>query len=95
MKTEVIKVKDKSDPGVEKAAELLKKGEVVAIPTETVYGLAANAFDETSPPLVRLGIRLLFLRMIVKGPGQNAFASASAFSGIPSTSGAHCESSLI
>lgn len=29
----------------EKAVELLKKGEVVAVPTETVYGLAANAFD--------------------------------------------------
>jgi len=27
------------------AAELLKKGEVIAIPTETVYGLAGNAFD--------------------------------------------------
>ncbi|MDH5397497.1 MAG: L-threonylcarbamoyladenylate synthase [Cyclobacteriaceae bacterium] len=27
------------------AADLLKKGEVVAIPTETVYGLAANAHD--------------------------------------------------
>ncbi len=27
------------------AAELLKRGEVVGIPTETVYGLAANAFD--------------------------------------------------
>lgn len=29
----------------ERAAELLKKGDVVAVPTETVYGLAANAFD--------------------------------------------------
>lgn len=29
-----------------KAAELLKKGELVAIPTETVYGLAGNALDE-------------------------------------------------
>lgn len=29
----------------EKAVDLLKKGEVVAVPTETVYGLAANAFD--------------------------------------------------
>ncbi len=29
-----------------KAAELLKAGELVAIPTETVYGLAGNAFDE-------------------------------------------------
>lgn len=27
------------------AAEILKKGDLVAIPTETVYGLAANAFD--------------------------------------------------
>lgn len=30
---------------LQKAAELLKKGEVVAVPTETVYGLAANALD--------------------------------------------------
>ena len=27
------------------AAEILKKGGLVAVPTETVYGLAANAFD--------------------------------------------------
>ena len=30
------------------ASELLKKGEVVAIPTETVYGLAANALNESA-----------------------------------------------
>ncbi|MBL7472018.1 L-threonylcarbamoyladenylate synthase [Robertkochia sediminum] len=30
---------------IEKAATLLKQGELVAIPTETVYGLAANAFS--------------------------------------------------
>jgi L-threonylcarbamoyladenylate synthase len=30
---------------VERAAEALRRGEVVALPTETVYGLAANAFD--------------------------------------------------
>lgn len=30
---------------VARAAELLRAGEVVALPTETVYGLAANAFD--------------------------------------------------
>jgi L-threonylcarbamoyladenylate synthase len=29
----------------ERAAELLRAGEVVALPTETVYGLAANALD--------------------------------------------------
>lgn len=31
--------------GVRRAVELLRAGEVVALPTETVYGLAANAFD--------------------------------------------------
>ncbi|MCH5205010.1 MAG: threonylcarbamoyl-AMP synthase [Oscillospiraceae bacterium] len=32
----------------EKAAEILKNGGIVAIPTETVYGLAANALDENA-----------------------------------------------
>ena len=31
---------------VKRAAKLLRAGEVVALPTETVYGLAANALDE-------------------------------------------------
>ncbi len=31
---------------VKRAVELLRVGEVVALPTETVYGLAANALDE-------------------------------------------------
>jgi L-threonylcarbamoyladenylate synthase len=31
---------------IELAAELLSRGKLVAIPTETVYGLAANALDE-------------------------------------------------
>ncbi len=30
---------------VKRAADLLRSGQVVAVPTETVYGLAANAFD--------------------------------------------------
>src|SRR6266446_4114984 len=30
---------------VQRAADLLRAGEVVALPTETVYGLAANALD--------------------------------------------------
>ena len=33
---------------VERAAEQLRAGEVVALPTETVYGLAANALDESA-----------------------------------------------
>lgn len=41
MKTEI-------GTNVARAAELLRNGEVVAIPTETVYGLAANAFNESA-----------------------------------------------
>lgn len=33
------------EAAVQRAAELLRAGEVVALPTETVYGLAANALD--------------------------------------------------
>jgi len=33
---------------IEKAAEILKQGGIVAIPTETVYGLAGNALSETA-----------------------------------------------
>lgn len=43
MDTRVLAVNDQS---VQLAAQLLKDGQVVAIPTETVYGLAANALDE-------------------------------------------------
>ena len=39
---------DEFNNAVEQATELLRKGETVAIPTETVYGLAANAFDEAA-----------------------------------------------
>lgn len=35
-------------PDIEKAARLLEAGELVAIPTETVYGLAANALNATA-----------------------------------------------
>lgn len=40
MKTEILK-----QDALELARDLLSKGELVAIPTETVYGLAANALD--------------------------------------------------
>lgn len=42
MQTEIL---SPSSENIEKAARLLRSGEVVAIPTETVYGLAANAYD--------------------------------------------------
>jgi L-threonylcarbamoyladenylate synthase len=47
MKTEILSTHTKSlfDAAVRRAAELLRAGEVVALPTETVYGLAANALE--------------------------------------------------
>lgn len=33
---------------IDKAKSLLKRGEVIGFPTETVYGLAANAYNETA-----------------------------------------------
>ena len=37
-----------TDEGVRFAAALLSQGQVVAFPTETVYGLGANALDENA-----------------------------------------------
>lgn len=42
MRTLVLKGKE----AIEKGAELIASGEVVAFPTETVYGLGADAFNE-------------------------------------------------
>jgi len=36
------------DAAVRQASDLLRSGQVVALPTETVYGLAANAFDASA-----------------------------------------------
>lgn len=40
MKTELLSA---TAAGIDRAAELLKKGELIGMPTETVYGLAADA----------------------------------------------------
>lgn len=45
MKTEIKSINNEN---LLQAADFLKKGELVGMPTETVYGLAANAFDETA-----------------------------------------------
>jgi L-threonylcarbamoyladenylate synthase len=47
MDTEVIATNDMSllETAVARAAELLRAGQLVALPTETVYGLAANAWN--------------------------------------------------
>ncbi len=48
--TKVIKLERESfsPEDIKEAAELLRKGRLVAFPTETVYGLGANALDETA-----------------------------------------------
>ena len=43
MKTEIFDGGSQQD--IEKAAKILKSGGLVAIPTETVYGLAADALN--------------------------------------------------
>ena len=47
IRTEIIEVNEKyPEPGViERAARLLRNGEIVVFPTETVYGLGADAFQ--------------------------------------------------
>ena len=49
METKIIKVNDANDTDkLTVAADILKTGGVVAIPTETVYGLAASALDDSA-----------------------------------------------
>lgn len=50
MKTKVLECKDLNlnYKNIIQGAEYLKNGEVIAIPTETVYGLAADAFNESA-----------------------------------------------
>lgn len=50
MKTEIIKLRDNEIDlvKIKYAAEVIRNGGLVAFPTETVYGLGANAFDEAA-----------------------------------------------
>src|SRR3989339_192814 len=47
MQTEIIKITDQNSKEIlNKAATIIKSGGLVVFPTETVYGLGANVFDE-------------------------------------------------
>lgn len=49
MKTRIYEIKDiNNKKDIDEVAELLKKGKLAAIPTETVYGLAADALNPTA-----------------------------------------------
>jgi L-threonylcarbamoyladenylate synthase len=66
--------------GVARAAELLKAGEVVALPTETVYGLAANALDENAVrQIFEIKGRPLLDPLIVHGLDVNFFSTLAIF----------------
>ncbi len=44
----ITKKLPETQEGIEEAALILRRGGIVAIPTETVYGLAASAYDEAA-----------------------------------------------
>lgn len=44
----MIKILKATEKNIKKAADIIKKGGIVAFPTETVYGLGANVFDENA-----------------------------------------------
>ncbi|WP_276840036.1 Sua5/YciO/YrdC/YwlC family protein, partial [Anaerovibrio lipolyticus] len=50
METKIISINDvqKNMDSIREAATMLRNGQLVAIPTETVYGLAANGLDEVA-----------------------------------------------
>ena len=48
----VLMVLDDSDASLKRAAEIILAGGIVALPTETVYGLAAKMFIIAGPIIV-------------------------------------------
>ena len=46
MKTQYFTVQDPRDPALAAVGDILRRGGLAAIPTETVYGLAANALND-------------------------------------------------
>ena len=89
MKTQLLPA---SQDAVDQAGELLRQGEVVAIPTETVYGLAASSLNGEAVkkifsakgrpqdnPLISHIADLSMLEMVVRDVPQAAYRLAEAF----------------
>jgi len=67
--------------GISRAAALLREGEVVALPTETVYGLAAAALDKRAVRyLFAIKGRPLIDPLIVHGLDVDFFSNLAEFS---------------
>lgn len=45
METRIVKINDPSDTAIAELGAIIRRGGLVSFPTETVYGLGANAFD--------------------------------------------------
>ena len=54
MKTEIVKIDEEQidQEAIARAGEILKRGGLVAFPTETVYGLGGDALNENSSRLI-------------------------------------------
>ncbi len=89
---ETLKLRADEPGAVERCAEILKNGGLVAMPTETVYGLAANAFNEEAVrkifaakgrpgdnPLIVHICRLQMLGDIVEEIPESAWKLAARF----------------
>lgn len=51
--TRIVDVRGAEDSTYAEAVSLIQAGELVAFPTETVYGLGANALDASATAKVR------------------------------------------
>ena len=58
------------DAAITAAMELLRSGQIVAIPTETVYGLAADASNADAVAKIKAGADVvqIYTGLIYKGP---------------------------
>lgn len=74
MKTETVAatlLRDNQAGAIQRAVELLRSGEVVAVPTETVYGLAADALNPVAAvKIFEAKARPFFDPLIVHLPGE-------------------------
>ncbi len=70
MRTELLEARDPAT--IARAVELLREGQAVAVPTETVYGLAADALNpEAAIRIFEAKERPKFDPLIVHLPGQD------------------------
>jgi L-threonylcarbamoyladenylate synthase len=90
VKTELLTAD--SDAHIRRAAELLRRGGLVAFPTDTVYGLGTCAFDPTAvlriysaknrPPEKAIPVLIASLDelgLVAAAPGKTALSIASRF----------------